>query len=142
LSALPHFSDIDLLGYGERVINLDSEIADRALDLRVAQQELNRSKISCFLNRSALPWSCGVNECRRSMDQGRSLQASPLIVLRTAAWSDALPDRVQGRGMGYRNGPSCFPLANGKPIDGITIGCYVSDPQANDVAPTKFAIDG
>jgi hypothetical protein len=42
MSALPHFSDIDLLGYGERVINLDPEIADRALDLRVAQQELNR----------------------------------------------------------------------------------------------------
>lgn len=39
MSALPHLSDIDLLGYGERVINLDSEIADRALDLRVAQQE-------------------------------------------------------------------------------------------------------
>ena len=32
MSALPHFSDVDLLGYGERVINLDSEIADRALD--------------------------------------------------------------------------------------------------------------
>jgi hypothetical protein len=27
------FSDVDLLGYGERVINLNSEIADRALDL-------------------------------------------------------------------------------------------------------------
>ena len=49
MSALPRFSDIDLLGYGERVINLDSEIADRALDLRVAQQELNRPKISRFL---------------------------------------------------------------------------------------------
>ena len=31
------------------IINLDSEIADRALDLRVAQQELNRPKISRFL---------------------------------------------------------------------------------------------
>jgi hypothetical protein len=49
MSALPHFSDVDLLGYGERVINLDSEIADRALDLRVAYQKLNRSKIPCFL---------------------------------------------------------------------------------------------
>ena len=48
-SALPHFSDIDLLGYGERVITLDSEIANRALNLRVAKQELNRTKISCFL---------------------------------------------------------------------------------------------
>ena len=36
MSALPHFSDVDLLGYNERVINLNSEIADRALDLRVA----------------------------------------------------------------------------------------------------------
>jgi len=49
MSALPHFSDIDLLGYGERVINLDTEIANRALNLRVAKQELNRTKISCFL---------------------------------------------------------------------------------------------
>ena len=49
MSALPHFSAVDLLGYGERVINLDSEIADRALNLRVAKQELNRAKISCFL---------------------------------------------------------------------------------------------
>ena len=49
MSALPHFSDIDLLGYSERVINLDSEIANRALDLRVAKQELNCSKISRFL---------------------------------------------------------------------------------------------
>ena len=31
-----HFSNVDLLGYGERVINLNSEITDRALDLRVA----------------------------------------------------------------------------------------------------------
>ncbi len=36
MCALPHFSDVDLLGYGKRVINLDSEISDRALDLHVA----------------------------------------------------------------------------------------------------------
>ena len=49
MSALPLFSDVDLLRYGERIIDLNSEIADRALDLRVAQQELNSSKISRFL---------------------------------------------------------------------------------------------
>ena len=92
-------SDIDLLGYGERIINLNSEIADRALDLGVAQQELNRSKISLFSYRSVLPSFCGVNACHRSMDQGRSLRATLPAVLRTAAWSDALPHRVQGRGM-------------------------------------------
>ena len=46
MAALPGFSDISLLGYGECVINLDSEIAHRALDLRVVQRELNRSKIA------------------------------------------------------------------------------------------------
>jgi len=40
------------------------------------------------------------------------------------------------------NGPSGFALANGGPIDGITIGCYVSNAQANDVTSTKFAVDG
>src|SRR5262245_24224779 len=53
-----------------------------------------------FSYRSALPWFCGVNVCRTSMDQCRSLTANTLIVLRTAACSNALPDRVQGRGMG------------------------------------------
>ena len=46
MSALPHFSDFDLLGYGQRVIDLDSEIADCTLDLRITEQELNGSKIS------------------------------------------------------------------------------------------------
>ena len=48
MSALPHFSDVDLLGYGKRVIDLDSEIANCTLDLRVAQQKLNCSEISSF----------------------------------------------------------------------------------------------
>jgi hypothetical protein len=38
MSALPHFSDVDLLGYGKRIIDFDSQIADRTLDFRVAQQ--------------------------------------------------------------------------------------------------------
>jgi hypothetical protein len=37
-----------LLGYGKRIIDFDSQIADRTLDFRVAQQELNRSKVACF----------------------------------------------------------------------------------------------
>ena len=38
MSALPRFLDIDLLGYGECIINLDSEIADRAFELRMPEQ--------------------------------------------------------------------------------------------------------
>jgi hypothetical protein len=55
MSALPHFSDVDLLGYGKRIIDFDSQIADRTLDFRVAQQQLNRSKIAClFVDESCL----------------------------------------------------------------------------------------
>src|SRR5262249_32777868 len=57
---------------------------------------------SLFSYRSRLLWSCGVNACHRSMDQARSLRATPLTVLRTAAWSNGLPDRVQERGMDYK----------------------------------------
>ena len=39
MSALLHFSDVDLLGYRKRIIDLDSEIADCTLNLSVAQQE-------------------------------------------------------------------------------------------------------
>ena len=47
MSALPHFSDVDLLGYGERVINLDSEIADRALGLAGVEPLEARSNRKC-----------------------------------------------------------------------------------------------
>jgi hypothetical protein len=46
MSALPQFSDVDLLGNGKGVVNLDPEIPNRAFNLRVPQQKLNRSKIS------------------------------------------------------------------------------------------------
>jgi hypothetical protein len=49
MSALPHFSGVDLLGYGQGVIDLNSEIADCALNLGVSQQQLNCSKVSRFL---------------------------------------------------------------------------------------------
>jgi len=49
MCALPQFSDVDLLGYGKRIIDLNSQITDRTFDLRVAQQELNCSEISRFL---------------------------------------------------------------------------------------------
>jgi hypothetical protein len=75
-----------LLGYGKRIIDFDSQIADRTLDFRVAQQELNRSKVACFFVDEL--WSCEVNACCRGTDQGRPLRAIVLTVLRTASWSD------------------------------------------------------
>jgi len=42
VTALPRCSDVDLLGDGERVVNLDAAVPDRALHLGVAKEQLNR----------------------------------------------------------------------------------------------------
>ena len=47
MSALPGDSDINLFGNSERVINLNAKISDRAFDLGVAEQELDRSQVAC-----------------------------------------------------------------------------------------------
>jgi hypothetical protein len=52
MSALLHFSDVNLLSYGQRVIDLNPEIAHCTLDFGVAQQELNCSKIFRLYYRS------------------------------------------------------------------------------------------
>jgi hypothetical protein len=41
VTALPRSSDVDLLGDGERIIDLDAEVSDRALHLGVPEEELN-----------------------------------------------------------------------------------------------------
>jgi hypothetical protein len=40
---------LDLLGYGKRVVYLDAEIAHRAFQLRVPEKQLHRSEIARFL---------------------------------------------------------------------------------------------
>ena len=40
-------SDLNLLGYGESIIDIDAQISDRALNLGMAEQELYRSQIVC-----------------------------------------------------------------------------------------------
>jgi len=39
-------SDVDLLGNGQRVIDLDPEIPDRALDFAMSKKKLDGAKIS------------------------------------------------------------------------------------------------
>jgi hypothetical protein len=45
LTALPRFSDVDLLGDGERVVDLNTEIPDRALHLGVPKEQLSRAEV-------------------------------------------------------------------------------------------------
>jgi hypothetical protein len=46
VSALPPKSDVDLFCYRERVVDLDAEISNGALDLRVPQKELHGSQVA------------------------------------------------------------------------------------------------
>jgi hypothetical protein len=46
MSALTQISDVDLLGDGKRVIDLDAEIPYRALDLGVTEKELNSPQVA------------------------------------------------------------------------------------------------
>jgi hypothetical protein len=39
-------SDVDLLGDLDGVIDLDAEVSDRALDLRMTEQQLHRSQVA------------------------------------------------------------------------------------------------
>jgi len=43
----PGSSNIDLFGYRDSVINLDAEVSHGALDLGVAEEELNGTQVSC-----------------------------------------------------------------------------------------------
>jgi hypothetical protein len=40
MSALPHLSDIDLLRYGKRIIDLDSEVTEASADWSRARRSL------------------------------------------------------------------------------------------------------
>ncbi len=46
MPAPPQFSDFDLLSNRQRVVHLDPEIADGALNLRVTQEQLHGSQIA------------------------------------------------------------------------------------------------
>ena len=46
MTALSSTSDIDLFGYSKRVVDFDAEVAYRALDLGVAQEQLHRPQIA------------------------------------------------------------------------------------------------
>ena len=46
-ASAPCISDINLFRYRQGIIDLDAEIPDRAFDLGMPQQELDRPEISC-----------------------------------------------------------------------------------------------
>jgi hypothetical protein len=46
MSALPSTSDINMLCYRNRIVNLDAQIANSTLDFGMAEQQLNSTQVS------------------------------------------------------------------------------------------------
>lgn len=91
MSALsPH---IDLLGYGERVTDLDSEIADRDPNLSYGQQEL--AEISHF----RIDQRCLGPAERMSAVERPIIASQPANGLAYCRVLRCFADSVQGRGM-------------------------------------------
>jgi len=68
--------DVDLLSYGQRVIDLNSEIAHCTLDFGVAQQELNCSKISrLFIDQGSLGPAEGMRAIEARKERSRQCDA-------------------------------------------------------------------
>ena len=72
MSALPHFSDIDLLRYCKRIIDLNSEITDCTLGLWCGRAEAELLEDFQFSYGSELPWSYAVNACHKRMRPSQS----------------------------------------------------------------------
>ena len=71
MSALPLFSDVDLLRYGERIIDLDSRDSGPYSRSSCGQAGAELLKDFPFSYRSELPWFFGVNACHRSAHPGQ-----------------------------------------------------------------------
>ena len=80
VSALPQFSDFDLLGNGEGIVNFDAKVSDRALDVGVAQQELDSPEVAgSTVDQRGLGPANGVRAVERR------IEANPFHPLRNQA---------------------------------------------------------
>jgi hypothetical protein len=67
VTALPRCSDVNPLGDGERIVDLDAEIPDRAFHLGVAKEQLNRPEIAG----TTIDQGCLGSPQRMGAEQGR-----------------------------------------------------------------------
>lgn len=160
----PGDSDINLFGNGERVVHLDAEIADRAFDLDVAEQELHRSQIPrppvdqrCLGPAQGMgakhswikPDACHPIGKKASILAGchRPIApAAPSEQILTWPLAGFLQEVVNGlpgliRQLELDRPPGLL-MPDGRTIDRIAIRSDIFDPQGDDVATTQLAVDG
>jgi hypothetical protein len=104
-AALPRSSDLDFLGDIKRVVDLDAQIADRALNLRVAEEQLNCPEIpGAAANQGRLSTAHGVRGVLERIeadasdpftDEASVLACRKMLVRATTAGNNI--DQVFGR---------------------------------------------
>jgi hypothetical protein len=152
-----------LFGNAERVIDLDSEIADGALQFRVPQQKLNRPEVTClFVNLGSLRSPHRMRAVRRVVQTGASNPAmdDPSILagrnmglLMDPAWKKKAPiadfeyrqpilDRCPALLREFElDRPAGLLLDDCRTVAQSPADAQIIDLQTDEVAPSQFAVD-
>src|SRR5262245_57741569 len=155
-------SDVDFLGDLESVIDLNTEITHRALDLGMAEQKLYRAQVaSAAIDQRRLCSTHGMSGklARVETDAADPLGDQPRILARRqrpievpATWEQVVASLAIGvakvviEGLPRRlgqlkaNGPAGLPLSDSGPVLCVAVGCHISDAEADEVAATQFAV--
>ena len=158
----PGNSDVDFLGDFDSVVNLDPEISDGALDLGVAEQQLNGSKIAGSpINQGRLRSAQRVrSELQRIEADARDPFADEAGILAgcqaavraastceqelpaSAGYPQVLVDRLPGLfGEFEPYGPAGLLLSYGRPVKRVAVRSYIVDADCDHIATAKLAVD-
>jgi hypothetical protein len=161
-TALPQCSDVDLLGDGQRIVDLDTKVSDRTLHLGVPEQQLNRPEVaSTPIDQRCLgsPQRVGAEQSRIETDAGDPARQQARILAggEASLAAAAMEQKIAGTLPGHRkvlvdrltrllgnlepDRKTGLVLPNGRPLDGIAVWHDIFDPKAHHVATTQLAID-
>jgi hypothetical protein len=160
----PGNSDVDFLRNLKGVVDLDAQISHRALDLRVAEEQLNRPQVAgALVDQGRLRSTHGMRRVFEQVEtdaadplgnEARILPGGQMLIRATAAREQALARLPVGDPQIVvqclprhlcqfePNGPTCLPLADVGSIDGVAVGCYVIHSEGDEIAAAQFAVDG
>jgi hypothetical protein len=162
--ALPGHSDLDLLGYGKRIVDLDTQIADGAFDLGMAEEQLEGTQISgAAIDKSCLgsPQRMRPKKAWVQSNVGNPHRHKPGILPGCHAPIRVMPVSelklawllvsalnitihrlacLLAEFEPYRH--PRFLLADGRTINSNPMRCDGLDLEADDITAPEFAVDG
>ncbi len=156
-------SNLSILGKGKCVFYIDSEIADRVLDLAMAKQDLDGPKVaSCPLDDRCLRSTEGVcailtshqsDPCHPFVDEPSILAGAEMPLMIDPAGKDVVlhraasplePCQQAGASVWKKlelNWSPCFLLHDDRPRSDLSAADKVANLHLHQVAASEFAID-